>query len=171
MDGDRSVTVKGGRQVNVTSPGNIHPQKFDKHDYEQSDLYRWSRLRSSYLAEANVDAARLYVVNGWYGPGWIGPGWYWDPWFGSYTYIPADGIFWSPFGWGFYSPLFVFRAPVVLGGHPFVFHHFNSSVQHPLRLNRNVVGGGFHPAVGPRAPGLTQPIPAMRSHREGRVRG
>ena len=39
-----------------------------------------------YLAEANVDAARVYYAGG---PGWYGPGWYWDPFFTAYTWIPG----------------------------------------------------------------------------------
>jgi len=172
LDGDRSVTVKGGHQATVTSRDNIHSQKFDKQEYEQSDLYRWSRLRSSYVAEANIDAARLYVANGWYGPGWVGPGWYWNPWFGTYTFIPADGIFWSPFGWGFYSPLFVVRAPVVFVGHPLVPHQFSAFVHHPVSVNRGV-GAGFQGASraplvrAPAVRGVTPPTPAARPHRPG----
>jgi len=85
-------------------------------------LYRWGSLRSAYLAEASVDQARTYIVSGWYGPSWLGAGWYWDPWFGSYTFIPADGILYSPFGWGFYSPLWVYRAPGFYYGH--FYHRF-----------------------------------------------
>ena len=59
-------------------------------------------------AEADADTARLYV-NG--GPGWYGAGWYWDPWFSAYTFIPGAGIFYSPFGWGFYSPVRRFTDP------------------------------------------------------------
>ncbi len=63
-----------------------------------------------------MDAARVYVTDGYYGPGWIGSGWYWAPGFGGYTFIPANGILYSPFGWGFYSPTVVYRAPLVYGG-------------------------------------------------------
>jgi len=75
-------------------------QKFDRKSYEEDDLYRWSSLRSAYLAEANVDAAGIYATNGWgpWGPGWWGADWYWDPWFNAFTFIPGDGIFYSPFG-------------------------------------------------------------------------
>jgi len=52
--------------------------------------------------------------------GWYAAGWDWDPYFGCYTYIPGDGIFYSPFGWGFYSPFFVGGAPFGYYGH---FHH------------------------------------------------
>ena len=64
-----------------------------------------------------VDEARVYIGPGpgWYGPGWYGAGWYWDPWFGVWTFLPADGIFYSPFGWGFYSPIFVYRSPFYFG--------------------------------------------------------
>ena len=121
-DGDAVVTVKGGHELALDSPA-LKPRKFDKDSFKASnDLYRWSSLRSAYLAEASMDQARTYVVNGWYGPGWWGPGWYWSPWFGAYTFIPADGIFYSPFGWGFYSPFWAYRVPLYYSG-PF-YRHF-----------------------------------------------
>jgi FecR protein len=141
LDGDREVTVDGGHEVDLNVPGKLKTEKFDKEQAQQSDLYRWSSLRSSYLAEANADAARVYVSNGYYGPGWVGAGWYWNSWYGSYTYIPAGGIFYSPFGWGFYSPLFVFRAPVFFVGHPF-FHTFGPGFRSVV-VARPVVTGGF----------------------------
>jgi uncharacterized membrane protein YgcG len=118
QDGNKQVKVKGGHEVNFNDEP-LKTQKFDKKSLESSDLYRWTSLRSSYLAEANVDAARTYVVGG---PGWFGYGWYWDPWFSAYTFIPGDGIFYSPFGWGYYSPGLVWGAPFFYGGH--YFHHF-----------------------------------------------
>lgn len=103
---ERSVEVKGGRELSLAGGQPVKPTKFDKKAYTDEDLYRWSSLRSAYVAEANVDAAGSYMANGWgpWGPGWWGAGWYWDPWFYGYTFIPGDGIFYSPFGWGFYSP-------------------------------------------------------------------
>jgi FecR protein len=107
QDGDREVKVKGGHELaieNVNPTGKLKTTKFDEKSYEQTDLYRFSDLRSEYLAEANVNAAALY----WPGsPGWYGAGWYWDPGFWGYTWLPADGWFASPFGWGFYSPLWI----------------------------------------------------------------
>jgi FecR protein len=150
FDGDREVTVKSGHQVDFNVPGKLQIAKFDKQQYQESDLYRWSSLRSSYLAEANVDAARIYVANGWYGPGWIGAGWYWDPWFSAYTFIPGDGIFYSPFGWGFYSPLVVFRSPLFFG-RPFV-HQFSPAFHPSAVFPREALAGGFRsaPAMGGR---------------------
>ncbi|MGH9502842.1 MAG: FecR domain-containing protein [Terriglobales bacterium] len=109
---DHSVKVKGGHELTLNVDGKLKPNRFDKNAVQQSDdLYRWSSLRSDYLAEANVAAARVYVSNRGYGPGWFGAGWYRSPWFGAYTFVPADGYLFSPFGWPYWSPLWVYRAP------------------------------------------------------------
>lgn len=113
LGSDRRVKLKGGHDISLRATcGPLKAHKFNKNLYEVNDsLYRWSSLRSAYVAEANVNAAPGYMVGGWYGPGWWGADWYWDPWFDCYTFIPGDGIFYSPFGWGFYSPAFVGWAP------------------------------------------------------------
>jgi FecR protein len=112
QDGDRTVSVGGGKRVDLNSGAELKAQGFDKDNYKQSDIYQWSSLRSSYMAEANVNAASVYVSNGYYGPGWVGPGWYWSSAFGGYTFVPGNGILYSPFGFGFYSPLVVYRSPL-----------------------------------------------------------
>ncbi len=112
LDGDRNIKVKGGRELDLNNTGNLKAYKFNKSSFEQSDLYRFSSLRSQYLADANVNAASIYVAGG---PGWYGAGWYWDPFFTAYTWIPGNGIFYSPFGWGFYSPWYVSYAPYYYG--------------------------------------------------------
>jgi hypothetical protein len=123
QDDNRELKVKGGHEVDFTDGAALKAKKFDKHTYEDTELYRWTSLRSSYLAEANADAARTYVVGGM---GWYGDGWYWDPWFSAYTFIPGDGIFYSPFGWGFYSPFYVYHSPLFFGGYGYghYYHHF-----------------------------------------------
>jgi hypothetical protein len=60
--------------VNLAMTEPIKPQKFDKKVLEAEDLYRWTSLRSGYLAEANADAAPSYSFGGF---GWFGEGWYW----------------------------------------------------------------------------------------------
>src|SRR5579871_4767226 len=113
---DRSTTLKKGHDVALNS-SKMKAQGVNKNVGTQNDdLYRWSSLRSEYLSEANVDTAQLYYANGWYGAGWWGPGWYWNPWFAGFTFLPGSGFFYNPFGWGFYSPLMVWRAPVVVAG-------------------------------------------------------
>jgi hypothetical protein len=105
INGAHRVELKGGHELNVAT-GDLKSHGFDKKTAE-GDLYSWSRLRSSYLAEANISEARVYVG----GPGFYGAGWYWNPWYSAYTFIPGDGLFFNPFGWGFYSPFMVYRAP------------------------------------------------------------
>ena len=147
QDGDHQITVKSGHQLTLNTSTKLKAQKFDKKEYEQSDLYRWSSLRSSYLSEANRDAARIYVANGWYGPGWIGAGWYWDPWYSAYTFLPGNGIFYSPFGWGFYSPLVAYRTGFYGGG--LGYHHHFGTAYHPSVQARGfgrAPVGGFHSA-------------------------
>ena len=146
--GAKTVTVRGGHQVALDAK-KLKARGFDKKANED-DFYRWASLRSSYLAEANVDAARKYE-NRYAGGFYYGPyaGWYWDPWFSAYTFMPADGIFWSPFGWGFYSPYFAFAAPVV-GYGPGFYHHFGPGYRpgfraysHAPGFSRNVPSAGF----------------------------
>jgi hypothetical protein len=106
-ENDHSVDLGKGHQVTAQEP--LQSQKFDVKASEKDPLYQWSKVRSEYLAEENVASARTLMVNG---GGWYGGGWYWNPWFASYAWVPGDGMFWSPFGYGFYSPFAVWGAPV-----------------------------------------------------------
>jgi hypothetical protein len=145
----RQIEVKGGRQLTLAATDKLKARKFDKQMYAD-DFYRWSSLRSSYLAEANVDAARTYVVAGGWAPSlWYGDGWYWDPAFGAYTFIPYDGIFFDPFGWGFYSPWFVYGAPYFFYGHG-PYHRFGPGYHPAFSPNRSVVSNGhsYHVSGG-----------------------
>lgn len=143
--GREHVSVKGGRELTLANNDLSKARKFDKKSYEEGDLFRWSSLRSGYLAEANVDAAGMYAANGWGGPGWSGADWYWDPWFDAFTFIPGDGIFYSPFGWGFYSPWWVYQAPFFgygygYGGYRHFYHHFSENA-HNWGPGSHYVGG------------------------------
>jgi hypothetical protein len=78
----------------------------------EDDLYRWSSVRSDYLAEANASTARsIYMGYDPYG----GPGWYWNPYFTAWSWLPGDGFFYSPFGYPFFSPAYVVYAPYGYG--------------------------------------------------------
>ncbi len=161
---DHNTTVKGGHEVALNDTGKFKAQGFNKNEVRQDDdLYRWSSLRSEYLSEANVDTARMYYGVGGYGPGWWGPGWYWDPWFAGFTFLPGDGFFYNPFGWGFFSPVVVFRTPFVVA--PFV---AGRGVHHTFDGTRPVaIGKGFHNHAvtsfnGSRMGGFHR-APAMRS--------
>jgi hypothetical protein len=104
-NGSHRIELKSGHELNIAA-GDMKAHGFDRKSFE-GDLYNWGSLRSSYLAEANISEARTYVA----GPGFWGGGWYWNPWYSAYTFIPGDGFFYNPFGWGFYSPWFVGYAP------------------------------------------------------------
>jgi len=130
--GTRHVKLGGDQTVTVGDTAALKAVHFERRQFED-DFYRWSALRSGYLSEASVDVAGLYVGPGpgFYAPGWYGLGWYWDPWFGAYTFLPADGIFWSPFGWGFYSPIVVYRSPYWFYGHyPHAFGEYHYPYGH-----------------------------------------
>lgn len=139
---DQNVKLKGERELMLNTGGKLKAQHFDTRQYED-DFFRWSALRSGYLAEAGADEARVYIGTGpgWYAPGWYGTGWYWDPWFEAWTFIPADGIFYSPFGWGFYSPIVVYRSPFFYWGHWGHDHHHFGDLHPPY-------GHGFEPRGG-----------------------
>ena len=151
---DQKVTVSGEHELTLNSSGKLKAKSFDTRNFED-DFFRWSALRSGYLSEAGVDVARVYIGVGprWYGTNWIGPGWYWSPNFFVYTFLPADGIYYSPFGWGFYSPLFVYRSPFFyygLYGHvPHRFDEFHYPYGHGFEPRGGFHGGGFHGPKGP----------------------
>jgi hypothetical protein len=158
---DRKTTIKKGHELALNSP-KLKERDFNKKDVTaNNDLYRWSSLRSEYLSEANVDSAQLYYANGWYGPGWWGPGWYWNPYFAGFTYLPGSGFFYNPFGWGFYSPLVVYRAPVVVtrgyrhfdGTRPVAIgrgfnNHAVSGLRNHSAMNGARMSGGMRGSVG-----------------------
>jgi FecR protein len=117
-----NIKVENAHKLAFNAGASMTPEKFNK-EKDQDDLYRWSSLRSSYLAEANVDRAQDHQEGYWYGAGWD-----WDPYYAAYTFIPGDGIFYSPFGWGFYSPFDVGFAPIFFFGH--FDHDFDRDFRH-----------------------------------------
>lgn len=141
---DSQIELKKGKEAILNAP--LRAEKFDRN--LQDDLYKWSNLRSEYLAQAAAESARTYVVNA---GGWYGPGWYWDPGFGMYSFIPGDGILYSPFGWGFYSPAYIWRAPVY-AYRPYGYYG-----------GRRVITGTVTPrAIAPRAVVPSRSIGSMR---------
>lgn len=161
----KTFTVQGGHQFDLNA-AKLKARGFDKKADEDA-FYRWGSLRSSYLAEANADAARGFS-QGYYGGGGPGPGygpgysygpasyyggagypdWFWDPYFDAYTWLPWDGIFYSPFGFGFYSPGFAFYAPRYGYGFGGGYHSFGPgyrpSVAAHAGSSGQVAGTAFH---------------------------
>lgn len=122
-----------GDQVVLTSE-KLKSHGFDKQVAEADPLFVWSRARSQAEAQANVAVASNVAVYG----GWYGPGWYWDPFWAEYAFLPGAGLLYSPFGWGFYSPGFVYAAPF--------YHGFYGGLYGHVGVSAAVHGyaGGFH---------------------------
>ena len=131
----RVKTVDKGDQVMLTN-ANLKSHSFDKRVADADPLYVWSKARSEAEAQANVTVARNVAVYG----GWYGPGWYWDPFWAEYAFLPGAGFLYSPFGWGFFSPAFVFAAPLY---HPFYGHAGVAAGVYAGGLHA-FAGGGFH---------------------------
>lgn len=128
---ERKIKLEGGEKLALAGE-KLKAAHFDARPFED-EFYRWNGLRSGYLSEASVSAARTYIGAGpeWYGPGWAGMGWYWNSWFGVYTFLPVDGVYYGPFGWGFYSPIEVFRSPFMFyGNYPHAFSDFHYPYGH-----------------------------------------
>ena len=101
--GDQVLTAKKGKLVDLG--GILVASKFNTK--EGDSLYRWSSRRSSYIAMANLSAARSLRNSG---VPWSMSAWRWNPYFGMFTFIPARGTFFSPFGYYYWSPARVLRA-------------------------------------------------------------
>jgi hypothetical protein len=110
IDGKAAVAENGhskeigkGKEMMLAS-ASLKPVSFDTKN--EDDLYRWSSVRDSYLAQANYASAENAYVNGDWGLGWD-----WNPYYGTYAWLPGDGYFWSPFGYPFFSPAYMMYAP------------------------------------------------------------
>jgi hypothetical protein len=121
------LTLHKGKETALT--GAFMAENFDAK--ADDDLYRWSDRRSGYLAKANVSSANSLLAGssgaGFGGFSALGVGcgggayasglpWQFNPMFGMYTYVPCNGLAYSPFGYGFYSPYSVWQAPYYGGG-------------------------------------------------------
>jgi len=105
-----NVTLKEGREATLGAA--VVSAKFDKED--EDAFYRWASRRSSYIAMANVTAAKR-VHDG--SMSFASSSWVYNPYFGLFTYLPLSGLYRSPFGYSYYSPLTVtriyYRPPVM----------------------------------------------------------
>jgi hypothetical protein len=140
----RQIKLKGGRELEINTNAPLRAQKFDKKNFDQDDLDRWSSLRSAYIAEANQDEAPNYMESAQFYDGW-----FWDPWFGCYTFIPGNGIYYGPFGWGFYSPWYVGAGPFFNYGR--TYRHFDHDFHNwgaGPHYNSGRTGGHFYAGHG-----------------------
>ncbi len=101
-EGSESLTAKKGHQIDLDS-AKLVDARFDVKNTDA--FYRWGARRAEYVAAANVISARV-ASNSDYSSGFAKGtgGWSWNPYFGMYTFLPASGVYFSPFGAAFYSP-------------------------------------------------------------------
>lgn len=135
----KNVEVKQGHLLN-DSGNSTHTSKFDRDDYSDS-LTDWSDLRADYLGQANQSLAGEYADNTMAG---YSSGWDWDPAFSGYTWLPGNGLFYSPFGYGFFSPL-------AFGGFGYPYGAFYGS-------GLGYYGGGFYGGGGIYGGAFNHPI-------------
>jgi hypothetical protein len=145
----KPVEVKGDHQLVLNSEP-LRPQRFNKDQATADPLYKWSSLRSDYLGQANLNLAEEYAGY----PGFY-PGWYWAGY--GYTWLPGAGLFWSPFGYGFYSPYYLYGGGFIYGryGRGFYPYHGGYAVRgEGFRgggasfREAGAGGGGFHGGAG-----------------------
>ena len=100
--GAESLTARKGHQIDLAT-AKLVDARFDVKDTDA--FYRWGARRAEYVAAANVISARV-ASNSEYSSGFASgrSGWSWNPYFGMYTFLPASGVYFSPFGAAFYSP-------------------------------------------------------------------
>ena len=131
--GSERLTARKGHQIDLDAAKLADTKLADtkladtkladtKFDTKETDaFYRWSSRRAEYVSAANVISARV-TSNSDYSSGFTNnPGaWSWNPYFGMFTFLPANGVYWSPFGSPFYSPGMAWAAyvprPGLLGG-------------------------------------------------------
>jgi len=133
IDGKAEVSF-GGKKVDVGKGHEallselLKVQKFDSK--QEDELFAWSNIRSEQNAAASYQTARSVYdgtyanagfANGFYSSpyggygsyGGMGPGWCWNGLYNSWAWLPGQGAFYSPFGWGFYGAGLVAYAPIV----------------------------------------------------------
>ena len=208
-DDKQTINVKEGHLIALDT---LAEQKFDRTDTDA--LNRWSERRADYVSMANVSAANslrtsMFSGGGLFGNGlwggglWgggmypmgmgmgmYGNGWFFNPYFGMYTYVPMmDGMFYSPYGYPFFSPYNVYTAYMpgfyYGGGSPGYAGNYNSVISHSVPVARRpnigaisnrgtgVHSGGFAGGYsGGRSSGVSVGMPsAPVSHGGGAAAG
>jgi hypothetical protein len=182
------LTLHKGKETALN--GVLMAESFDAK--ADDDLYRWSDRRSGYLAKANVSSANSLIggssgggfggysgfgggIGGYSGFGGCGGGlgyglgygyspWQFNPMFGMYTYVPCNGLAYSPFGYGFYSPYSVWQAPYYGGGGG------GGGVNRASNPSRTGTGTGKHtPYIPSRGTSASYRAPSSGSYSGGGV--
>jgi FecR protein len=112
--GESNATVVKGGGVARVGKGGVELAKFDKESRDSLDL--WSRDRGKELAKANENIQRRSAMmmlahmrtDSFFDPDGLNAGiWYWNQPKGCYTFLPFYGGWGSPYGFGYFSWLYV----------------------------------------------------------------
>jgi hypothetical protein len=144
----KHVRVKSGHKLLLNGEP-TKPAHFEK-ERSEDGLYAWSSLRSEYLGAANESLATEYAgVDG------FDPGWFWDQNLFGYTWLPGDGMMFSPFGFGFYSPYYLNGGGMIYGrrgygrgGYGGGYGHRGNVGSIHSRAGGGMRGGGFRGGGG-----------------------
>jgi hypothetical protein len=98
---DGNTTVKHGTEVTLSDTV-FTASKFDTKAGDE--FFRWAARRDSYIATANVSAAKSMLDSG---VTMSSGQWAWSQMYNMFTYVPNRGIYNSFFGYGYYSPFMV----------------------------------------------------------------
>jgi ATP-dependent protease HslVU (ClpYQ) peptidase subunit len=101
-NGAKQVKLGSGKEAALDSAVAI--RHFDAKT-DKDDFYQWSGQRSGDLAYATVTASQSVLNNGT--TAWHTGGWMWSSLLDEYTFLPGSGMLYSPFGFGFWSPLYM----------------------------------------------------------------
>src|SRR5277367_2661866 len=142
----KPIDVKGSHELALSGEP-LKPQRFNKDVAQADPLFKWSSLRSNYLGEANLGLAEEYAgYSGFY------PGWYWAGGPFGYTWLPGAGLYWNPFGYGFYSPYYLYGGGLVYGrgfyGRSGFAYRGSVASAHAIGGGGGFGGGGFHGGGG-----------------------
>lgn len=99
LQDDQSAVVKGGHQIEFGAV--LATSRFNRKDVDGLDT--WAAERSQRIAQANYTAANM-VNRGGYSSAYTNSNWIWNPYFGMFTFLPASGYGYSPYGWMLFSP-------------------------------------------------------------------
>jgi hypothetical protein len=146
----QTATVKEGREFALN--GMFLPaQKFDKKDSDS--LYRWAKRRAGYISMANISAAKKLSDSDM---SFSRAMWVFNPWLGLMTYMPYRGIYNSPFGYRFWSPVTVHRFYEAAYYRPSpMAPTFPSAASASPRWNPNL---GYHTTTQRSAGGYSAPV-------------
>jgi len=114
--GSHTLVARRGREIEFGQT--LAERSFDLKNTDA--FYRWSERRDEYVADANIISAKTAGDQGFVGgtglfngtSSYAGAGsgyggWAWNPYFGMFTFMPAAGVYYSPFGSAYYSPAMV----------------------------------------------------------------